>query len=38
LYLLAVTKEHWLGAITPVGGACFIMGWACLICPSARKE
>jgi uncharacterized membrane protein YgdD (TMEM256/DUF423 family) len=30
LYLLAVTNEHWLGAITPVGGVCFIVGWACL--------
>ena len=31
LYLLAVTNLHWLGAITPVGGACFIIGWSCLL-------
>lgn len=31
LYLLAVTNTHWLGAITPVGGVCFIVGWVCLI-------
>lgn len=27
LYLLAVTDVHWLGAITPVGGVCFLAGW-----------
>jgi uncharacterized membrane protein YgdD (TMEM256/DUF423 family) len=32
LYLLAVTNLHWLGAITPVGGVTFIVGWAMLIC------
>ena len=31
LYLLAVTNQLWLGAITPVGGLAFLMGWACLI-------
>jgi uncharacterized membrane protein YgdD (TMEM256/DUF423 family) len=38
LYLLAVTNVRWLGAITPVGGACFIAGWVCLIFSRARKE
>ena len=34
LYLLAVTNLHRLGAITPVGGVCFIIGWcALLFCP-----
>ena len=34
LYLLAVTNVHWLGAITPIGGVSFIVGWTCLIiCP-----
>jgi uncharacterized membrane protein YgdD (TMEM256/DUF423 family) len=32
LYLLAVTNVHWLGAITPFGGASFLLGWGCLIC------
>jgi uncharacterized membrane protein YgdD (TMEM256/DUF423 family) len=27
LYLLAVTGARWLGAITPVGGAAFIVAW-----------
>jgi uncharacterized membrane protein YgdD (TMEM256/DUF423 family) len=27
LYLLAVTGERWLGALTPVGGAAFIVAW-----------
>jgi uncharacterized membrane protein YgdD (TMEM256/DUF423 family) len=27
LYLLAVTNLRWLGAITPIGGISFIVGW-----------
>jgi len=27
LYLLAITELRWLGAITPVGGTAFIVGW-----------
>lgn len=27
LYLLALTGERWLGAITPFGGVGFILGW-----------
>ena len=30
LYLLALTGHRWLGAITPVGGLAFILGWAAL--------
>jgi uncharacterized membrane protein YgdD (TMEM256/DUF423 family) len=30
LYLLAWTGTRWLGAITPIGGACFLAGWAVL--------
>jgi uncharacterized membrane protein YgdD (TMEM256/DUF423 family) len=30
LYLLALTGQRWLGAITPLGGAAFIAGWATL--------
>ncbi len=30
LYLLSITGERWLGAITPLGGLAFIAGWACL--------
>ncbi len=31
LYLLAVTNLRWLGAVTPVGGICFIIGWGRLL-------
>ena len=30
LYLLALTNLRWLGPITPVGGLCFLAGWAWL--------
>jgi uncharacterized membrane protein YgdD (TMEM256/DUF423 family) len=30
LYVLAATNIRWLGAITPLGGLCFIAGWICL--------
>jgi uncharacterized membrane protein YgdD (TMEM256/DUF423 family) len=28
LYALALTGIRWLGAITPLGGLCFLAGWA----------
>jgi len=28
LYLLATTNVRWLGAITPLGGVSFLVGWA----------
>jgi uncharacterized membrane protein YgdD (TMEM256/DUF423 family) len=30
LYLLAVTGNRWLGAVTPIGGLCFIAAWVAL--------
>ena len=27
LYLLALTSVMWFGAITPLGGVCFLAGW-----------
>jgi uncharacterized membrane protein YgdD (TMEM256/DUF423 family) len=30
LYLLALTDQRFLGAITPVGGLAFLAGWLCL--------
>jgi uncharacterized membrane protein YgdD (TMEM256/DUF423 family) len=30
LYLLAVTNEHWLGVVTPVGGLSLLTGWLAL--------
>ncbi len=38
LYLLAVTNAHWLGAITPIGGVSFIVGWTCLILSAGRQN
>lgn len=30
LYVMAVTGQRWLGAVTPLGGAAFIAGWIAL--------
>ena len=30
LYMMGLTGVRWLGAITPVGGLCFLAGWAWL--------
>ena len=30
LYLLALTGQRWLGAVTPLGGLCFLGGWLLL--------
>ena len=30
LYVLALTGVRWLGMITPLGGLCFLLGWALL--------
>ncbi|MBC7183245.1 MAG: DUF423 domain-containing protein [Marinobacter sp.] len=31
LYLLVLTDIRWIGPITPIGGACFMVGWVLLI-------
>jgi len=31
LYLIALTNLRWLGPVTPVGGLCFLAGWAWLV-------
>ncbi|MEZ7277388.1 DUF423 domain-containing protein [Pseudoalteromonas sp. 68 DY56-GL68] len=38
LYLLALTGMKWLGPITPIGGVCFIIGWAILLVQAARYK
>ena len=39
LYLLAVTNIRWLGAITPAGGICLLVGWGTLIfCPRINRQ
>jgi uncharacterized membrane protein YgdD (TMEM256/DUF423 family) len=37
LYLLALTGMKWLGAVTPLGGVSFLVGWVWLVlAPSAK--
>ncbi len=36
LYLLVLTDQRWLGAITPVGGLLFLIGWALLAIHSGK--
>jgi uncharacterized membrane protein YgdD (TMEM256/DUF423 family) len=31
LYLMALSNVRWLGAVTPLGGLCFLSGWAWLV-------
>src|SRR5207253_9909922 len=31
LYAMGLTGVRWLGAITPIGGLCFLAGWAWLV-------
>ena len=38
LYVLAVTDILWLGAITPIGGICFLIGWGTLICGAGKSN
>lgn len=36
LYALALGAPRWFGAITPIGGVCFIVGWALLAWTALR--
>ena len=36
LYLLALTGSKWLGAVTPLGGLAFILGWLALVVAALR--
>ena len=39
LYVLALTNVRWLGAITPLGGVSFIVGWVWLaVCPLSLER
>ena len=38
LYLLALTGDRWLGAITPFGGLCFLAGWALIAVGAMKKD
>jgi uncharacterized membrane protein YgdD (TMEM256/DUF423 family) len=37
LYALALSGQRWLGALTPLGGAAFLAGWACLALAAFRE-
>jgi uncharacterized membrane protein YgdD (TMEM256/DUF423 family) len=36
LYLLAITNQRWLGAVTPIGGVSFLVGWLWLAMSATR--
>lgn len=36
LYVLAITGVRWLGAITPIGGVAFIVGWLLVLVAGLR--
>ena len=36
LYALALTGARWLGAVTPLGGLCFLAGWLSLALAARR--
>jgi uncharacterized membrane protein YgdD (TMEM256/DUF423 family) len=36
LYVMALSNLRWLGAITPLGGLCFLAGWLWLIIAPPR--
>lgn len=38
LYLLAVTGIGWLGAVTPIGGVAFLLGWGAVIVGGCYRE
>ena len=37
LYVLALSGIKWLGAVTPLGGIAFILGWLALIIAALKK-
>ncbi len=36
LYILSITGARWLGAVTPIGGLCFTIGWLVLAVGAMR--
>ena len=37
LYTLVLTGNRWLGAVTPIGGAAFLLGWVLLAWTALRR-
>ncbi|MBL8048785.1 MAG: DUF423 domain-containing protein [Chthonomonas sp.] len=38
LYALVLTQLRWVGAVTPIGGVCLILGWGILAWELQRHE
>jgi len=38
LYLMTLTGARWLGAITPIGGVAFLLGWAVAVLSAIRGK
>ena len=38
LYALALSGMRWLGAVTPLGGVCFLLGWLAVTCQRSDDE
>lgn len=38
LYAMALSGARWLGAVTPIGGACFLAGWAVVAVAAVRSR
>ena len=38
LYLMVFTGQRWLGAVTPIGGLAFLVGWAALTWTFVRSH
>lgn len=38
LYVLVLTGQRWLGAITPIGGVAFLVGWGAFAWSFARRQ
>lgn len=38
LYALSLTGLKWLGAVTPFGGTCFLLGWLLLAVAAFRRR
>jgi len=38
LFMLTLTGVRWLGAITPLGGVAFLLGWGCLLVAAVRSS
>lgn len=38
LYVLVLTDIRWVGPITPIGGVCFMVGWALVLIAGLRRQ